>query len=143
MKSRKHLKRFAIVLFITLCGFVYFYRAGGKEPVIEVAEKPVVVEMPVVSEKPDEGKASDDKSGPSEVPAFSEKPGKKPENDLVNINTADISELCTLTGIGEVKAKKIIDYRNEKGPFKDIGDIMNISGIKEGTFNKIKDRITV
>jgi competence protein ComEA len=61
----------------------------------------------------------------------------------VNINTADKDALMTLTGIGSSKADAIIAYRNENGNFKDISEIMNVSGIKEGSYNKIKDSITV
>lgn len=63
-------------------------------------------------------------------------------NKLININTASKEELMTLTGIGESKALAIIDYRN-KTPFEKIEDIMNITGIKESAFEKIKDSITV
>lgn len=62
---------------------------------------------------------------------------------LVNINTATLEELCTLTGIGEAKAQSIISYREENGNFSSIEEIMNISGIKEGVYEKIKDQITV
>ena len=62
---------------------------------------------------------------------------------LVNINTATLEELCTLTGIGEAKAQSIISYREENGDFSSIEEIMNISGIKEGVYEKIKDQITV
>ena len=62
---------------------------------------------------------------------------------LVNINTATRDELMTLPGIGEAKADMIISYRDEHGCFNSIEDIMNISGIKTGVYNKIKDRITV
>ena len=61
----------------------------------------------------------------------------------VNINTATKEELMTLSGIGESKATQIISYRETNGPFQKIEDIMNISGIKEGIFSKIKDYITV
>lgn len=61
----------------------------------------------------------------------------------ININTADESQLMTLTGIGEAKAKSILAYRQEQGAFEKIEDIMNISGIKETVFEKIKDRICV
>ncbi len=60
----------------------------------------------------------------------------------VNINTASKDELMTLSGIGEVKAQAIIDYRTKNGPFKDIHDIVNVSGIGEKTFENIKDSIT-
>lgn len=61
----------------------------------------------------------------------------------VNINTASREELMKLDGIGESKASQIISYRETNGLFKRIDDIMNISGIKEGVFNKIKDYIMV
>lgn len=61
----------------------------------------------------------------------------------VNINTATEQELMTLSGIGESKARQIVAYRTSHGAFHKIEDIMNISGIKEGVFSKIKDYITV
>ncbi|MCR4788472.1 MAG: ComEA family DNA-binding protein [Lachnospiraceae bacterium] len=61
----------------------------------------------------------------------------------VNINTAGAEELMTLSGVGQSRAEAIIAYRNENGPFGSIEDIMNISGIKEGLFGKIRDKITV
>lgn len=66
-----------------------------------------------------------------------------PEDARININTASKEELMTLTGIGEAKAEAIISYREESGGFTDITQIMNISGIKEAAFNKIKDDITI
>lgn len=64
-------------------------------------------------------------------------------NNLININTADLNELMTLSGIGETKAKSIIEYRNINGKFSSVEDIKNISGIGDALFNKIKDNITV
>ena len=63
-------------------------------------------------------------------------------SSLVNINKASKEELMTLPGIGERKAEAIIKYRNSKS-FSNIEDIMNISGIKEAAFNKIKDKICI
>ena len=57
----------------------------------------------------------------------------------ININTAGKEELMTLPGIGEAKAEKILRYREEHGAFRSIEDVMQIEGIKEGVFNKIKD----
>jgi competence protein ComEA len=61
----------------------------------------------------------------------------------VNINTATAAELETLSGIGPKTAKTIVEYREANGPFETIEDIMNVPGIGEGTFEKIKDGITV
>lgn len=61
---------------------------------------------------------------------------------LININQATREELMTLPGIGEAKADMIITYREEHGKFASIEDIKNISGIKDGVFNKICDLIT-
>lgn len=62
---------------------------------------------------------------------------------MVNLNTASKEELMTLRGIGESRAEDIIHYREAFGGFKSIEDIMNVSGIKDAAFEKIKDSITV
>lgn len=64
-------------------------------------------------------------------------------NVLVNINTAGVDELCTLSGIGKSRADAIIAYRSEHGPFQSIEDIKKVSGIKDKVFEQIKDSITV
>lgn len=61
----------------------------------------------------------------------------------ININTAGLSELSSLNGIGSVRAQAIIDYRNLCGLFLSVEDIMKVPGIKEGTFAKIQDKITI
>ena len=64
-------------------------------------------------------------------------------NGKININTATLDELKSLTGIGEKKAKDIIDYREKNGSFNTIEDIMKVSGIGENAFDQIKEDITV
>lgn len=64
-------------------------------------------------------------------------------SELININTAPASELVKLKGIGEVKAAAIVEYRRINGNFKTVQDIMNVSGIGEKTFEKIRGQITV
>ena len=66
-----------------------------------------------------------------------------PETKLVNINTADRTELMTLPGIGEVRADAIIEHREQSGEFERIEDIMNVKGIKNGIFSKINGLICV
>lgn len=61
----------------------------------------------------------------------------------VNLNRASKEELMTLPGVGASRAESIIQYRKEQGSFKKIEDVMQISGIKEALFEKIKDYITV
>lgn len=61
----------------------------------------------------------------------------------VNLNTADEAALTTLSGIGSSKAQAILAYREEHGGFSAIEEILNVPGIKEGTFVKIKDNIAV
>lgn len=65
------------------------------------------------------------------------------KSSKVNINTATQTELETLNGIGPLTASKIIKYRNEKGKFKKIEDIKNVSGIGEAKFKKIEADIVV
>ena len=61
----------------------------------------------------------------------------------VDINTAEKNELMTLPGIGEAKADAIVRYREEHGTFQKIEDLMEVEGIKEGVFQKVKDQIKV
>ena len=65
------------------------------------------------------------------------------DTDLININTASSLELESLPSIGPTTAQKIIDYRTENGPFFSTEDIINVSGIGPGIYERIKDLITV
>ena len=63
--------------------------------------------------------------------------------EKVNINTAGVDELVTLPGIGKAYAERIVEYRQKNGPFKKVEDIINVRGIGEKTFERIKDRLTI
>lgn len=80
--------------------------------------------------------------GQQTVSAASESTGSGTDGKI-NINTASREQLMTLAGIGETKADQIIAYRTDNGAFQKIEDIMQVAGIKEGLFEKIKECITV
>lgn len=85
----------------------------------------------------DGGSGTGQNSTPSDGGAGTTADGK------ININTATEKQLCDIAGIGATRAAAIVAYRQEHGSFTRIEDIMNVSGIKEGTYAKIKDSITV
>lgn len=78
------------------------------------------------------------------VPNYSEyAEAQDAEDGKVSLNLASKEELMTLPGVGESKAESIISYREEHNGFKSIEEIMDIAGIKEGLFNKVKDYIKI
>lgn len=106
--------------------------------------KPVIDEMKLYIPAKDEVSAGNYEDSGYEL--YAEEPedtGSEEEDGLVNINEAGEEELMTLPGIGETRAGAIIAYREENGAFTDISEIMNISGIKQAAFDKIKDLIKV
>ena len=80
-------------------------------------------------------------------PSLLPKPGggvSAPPDDAgrLNINTADIAALCTLPGIGESLAGRVVAYREEHGPFGSPDEIMKVSGIGQAKFDAVKGLIT-
>lgn len=72
-----------------------------------------------------------------------EQNGASKEAGKIDINNASLEELCSIPGVGESRATDIIRYREENGAFKKIEDIMKVSGIKQGVFEKMKEKICV
>lgn len=73
-----------------------------------------------------------------------EKAEKETEKiEKIDINKADIETLSKLPGIGPVKSKAIVDYREKKGEFKSLIELTNVKGIGEGIYQKNKDKIIV
>lgn len=70
-------------------------------------------------------------------------PGGTGADDRIDINRADTEELCRIPGVGESRAEAIIAFREDRGPFQKIEDIMKVPGIKQGMFDKMKDKIRV
>ena len=74
--------------------------------------------------------------------AFAAEPGNMPSG-VVNINTADASQLALLPRIGEKAAQRIIEYRTEHGPFKKATDLMQVKGIGAKTFEGLSSYVAV
>ena len=68
------------------------------------------------------------------------KPAEKPR---INLNTASAADLENLPGVGAKMAERIVEYRQKNGPFKKIEDLMNVKGIGEKNFLKLKARLSV
>lgn len=83
------------------------------------------------------------------APEKEQKPEKEPEEKKmeetgkININEASENELTALDGIGEKKAKDIVDYRNENGSFKTVDELTEVKGIGEKTLEKLRSKIVV
>ena len=85
------------------------------------------------------------------VPAQGENPpsnlttsaGSSSSQEKVNINTADLTTLQTISGIGAKKAQDIIDYRTQNGPFQSVDDLGKVKGFGQKTVDKLKDFVTV
>lgn len=82
------------------------------------------------------------------VPAVAQSPAAQPapaakSEAVVNLNTASLAELDSLPGIGKSTAQRILEYRQKSGGFKKIEELMNVKGIGEKSFLKIKSRLTV
>jgi competence protein ComEA len=75
--------------------------------------------------------------------AAASRPPAKPDAVIVNLNTATAKDLETLPGIGARTAIRILEYRQKNGPFKKIEELMNVQGIGEKSFLKLKPQLTV
>ena len=112
-------------------------RAGGftdeaHEESVNLAQK-VLDEMVIYVPTEDEG---------GEVPSTEFLTGQG-HSELLNINQASEQDFDGLPGIGPAKAKAIIEYRTENGPFKAVEELKDVSGIGEATFERLKENITV
>lgn len=139
---------------LTGCGISFGgYLPGGREELVFVCGEELPPEESGGGSGPEEtsapepaGSLETEASEESTVPGREGHSGEAPgvaADGRVDINTAGVEELMTLKGIGETRAKAIIEYRTQNGPFTKAEDIMQITGIKEGIYTKIQDQIIV
>ena len=109
---------------------------------VEDGEKIFIPSRAAEAPEDTEGQPEDISEDRTEEPSESPEAITTPGSGLVNINSASREELKTLSGIGDVKADKIIEYRS-KSRFRRKEDIKAVDGIGDSIYNKIKDSITV
>ena len=66
-----------------------------------------------------------------------------PSTTMININTASATDLERLPGIGAKTASRIVEYRQKNGPFKKVEELMNVRGVGEKNFLKLRTQISV
>ncbi len=77
----------------------------------------------------------------SDAPKHS--PKAEARTDVINLNTASATDLESLPGVGKSTAQRIVEYRQKSGGFKKVEELMNVKGIGEKSFLKMKSRLTV
>lgn len=125
-KNRKLLYPLLVLCFFLLLGGIYLGRRSVGGPVLHTQHAAEAQTAPVRGEQ---------SAAASQTPTQTER--------RINLNTATLEELTSLPGIGEVRGRQILDYRAEHGPFRSIADLMNVNGIGEGIYAKLRDLIYV
>ncbi len=139
----RYLMVIAAVLFALIIGYNAFY-----VPEVSLSDLVVTTDASASADETYIPKTGSEASS-SAASALSSKPEKiagatSAVNGKININTATAQQLSDgLDGIGDVIAKRIVDYREKNGSFKSIEEIRKVSGIGEKTFAGLKDHITV
>jgi competence protein ComEA len=125
---------FSVFCLLFLCGFIALDSTETDIPVLfQASALPSAVESPTPSGS----------SAPAQESPSSQNAPEEPAPGRININTAGTDSLCSLPGIGEVLAERIIEYRSAIGGFSSLEELMEVKGIGEKKFAAIKDLITL
>lgn len=135
----------ALIICALLIGYNVFSSSRLKEPVIVVngSDWSTQGENGYSNALSSGGTVSFVDSSQNMEPVSSNTTVGPPVSTKININTASKTDLCSLSGIGEVIAQRIIDYRTQQGIFHSIEELKNIKGIGDNIFSKISAQITV
>lgn len=128
----------ALIFSCVMTGF-YIGRGTGTEPVIVSRTQPATASADTTGVQPSETEPQATATDPGTQPSTQETEPVWP----VNINTATLEQLQTLPGIGPVLAQRILDYREENGPFLSVSELTMVSGIGISTLEKLLDYVTV
>ena len=131
MKDKASVKWILAITFLVVCFAVgFFFGHSGKW-------HPVTISPKVQTEYEPAYESGEVESNIKLTEASNDTAG------IVNINTAGVEQLQTLPGIGEALAKRIIEYREEFGPFQSVDELQSVSGIGKAKLDSIRDKITV